>query len=134
MANTGRWAAMKKFADQMNVLAPVVLQPAPERTVTCDANVALNRVDTMIREYDGSIYIFAARVTEPEPVPDVKYQGVEPEEITVNFAINNLAGDKSAEVVDEARNVLISNGQFTDIFRKNEVHIYKIGIKINNKN
>jgi len=75
--NTGRWAAMKKFSDQMKVLASVVLQPEPTRTVTEDANVPLNRVDTMIREKDGNVYILAARVTEPDPIKGAKYQGVE---------------------------------------------------------
>ena len=49
---------MKKFSDQMRVLAPVVLGPEPARTVTDNANAPLNRVDTMIREKDGNIYIF----------------------------------------------------------------------------
>jgi len=66
--STIRWDAMKKFADQMKVLASVVLQPEPARTVVDDANDPLNRVDTMIREYDGSVYVFAARVTEPDPI------------------------------------------------------------------
>ena len=126
MANSGRWSAMKKFADQMNVLAPVVLQAAPNRTVADSANVALNRVDTMIREHEGHIYIIAARVTEPDPVPEVKYQGIEPYSIKVNFKVSGLTGYASAEVVDEERTVLLNNGLFTDTFKKNEVHIYDI--------
>jgi hypothetical protein len=38
---------MKKFADQMAILAPVVLRPVPEKTVTDNANTALNRFDTI---------------------------------------------------------------------------------------
>jgi hypothetical protein len=121
-----RWAAMKKFADQMKVLAPIVLGPEPIRTVTDDANAALNRVDTMIREKDGTVYIFAARVTEPDPIEKAKYRGIEPESITVNFKVNGLKGNAVAEVVDEGRKVSVMNGRFTDMFLKNAVHIYKI--------
>ncbi|PKN65543.1 MAG: hypothetical protein CVU54_18785 [Deltaproteobacteria bacterium HGW-Deltaproteobacteria-12] len=123
---TIRWDAMKKFADQMKVLAPVVLGPEPIRTLKDDANTALNRVDTLIREKDGSVYVFAARVTEPDPIEKAKYRGVEPESIKVNFTVSGLTGDAVAEVVDEGRKVSISNGQFTDTFFKNAVHIYKI--------
>lgn len=126
MANTGRWAAMKKFADQIKVLAPAVLQADPSRTIMDTANSGLNRVDTMIREHNGDIFIFAARVTEPEPIEGAKYRGVEPEEITVNFSVSGLSGSTSAMVVDEGRYVSISEGQFADTFNKNTVHIYKI--------
>ena len=126
MSTTGRWAAMKKFADQIKVLAPVVLQPAPSRTVSDDANAALKRVDTMIREKDDAIYVFSARVTEPDPVTEVKYQGVEPESITVNFTVSGLSGDAVADVVDEGRQVIVADGRFQDTFEKNSVHIYRI--------
>jgi len=126
MANTGRWAAMKKFADQMNVLAPIVLQPEPNRTVTSNATAPLNRVDTMLREKDGDIYIFSARVTEPDPVPEVKYQGVEPESIVAQFEISSLTGSATVEVVDEGRTLTAVDGLFTDTFAKCAVHIYKI--------
>jgi len=126
MTNTGRWAAMKKFADQMKVLAPIVLGPAPAIYVTDNANTALNRVDTMIREKDGVVYVFAARVTEPDPIDGAKYTGVEPASITVSFKISGLTGSASAEVVDEGRVRTVTDGKFTDTFAKNAVHIYKI--------
>jgi hypothetical protein len=126
MAGSARYTAMQKFADQMKVLAPVVLQPAPVRKVRDNANVALKRVDTLIREKDGSVYVFAARVTEPDPIPVVKYQGVEPESIRVNFTVSGLVRYVTAEVVDEGRRVFLINGQFTDTFDKHAVHIYKI--------
>jgi hypothetical protein len=128
MANTGRWTAMKKFSDQMKVLTPIVLQPESARTVADNANVALNRVDTTIREKDNAVYIFTARVTEMDPIPAAKYQGVEPDSITVNFTVSGLVRNVTAEVVDEGRKVSLINGQFTDRFVKNAVHIYKITI------
>jgi hypothetical protein len=124
-----RWDAMKRFADQMKVLAPVVLQPAPTRTVTDDANAPLNRVDTLIREKDGIIYVFAARVTEPDPIAGATYQGIEPDSITAKFTVSGLVRKVTAEVVDEGRTISLINGQFTDTFAKNAVHIYKINAK-----
>lgn len=126
MQNTGRWTSMKRFADQMKVLAPVVLEPAPVRTVTDSANAPLNRVDTMIREKDGAVYVFAARVTEPDPIDGAKYTGVEPESITVSFTISGLTGSTAATVVDEVHTHAVTDGKFTDTFAKNAVHIYKI--------
>ena len=121
-----RWAAMKRFSEQMKVLAPAVLGPAPVRTVTDTANTALNRVDTMIREKDGAIYVFAARVTEPDPIAGAKYTGVEPASITVSFAISGLTGSTAVTVVDEGRTITLTDGKFTDSFAKNAVHIYEI--------
>jgi hypothetical protein len=121
-----RWAAMKKFADQMKVLAPVVLGPETARTLTDDANVPLKRVDAMIRENDTCLYLFAARVTEPDLISGAAYQGIEPVSITVNFIVSGLSDPAVAEVMDESRTVSVTNGQFTDTFDKNAVHIYRI--------
>jgi hypothetical protein len=126
-----RWQAMKKFADQMKTLAPVVLRPEPARTVTDNGNAPLNRVDTMIRESEGNVYVFAVRVTEPAPIPKAKYQGVEPKSISVKFTVSGLEGNFDVVVVDENRKASLTNGQFTDNFEKNAVHIYKISTASN---
>ena len=127
---TIRWSAMKKFADQMRSLAPVVLGPEPDRTVADDANASLNRVDTMVREQHGDVYVFAARVTEPVPIPGAKFRGVEAESIAVNFEVSGLSGNAKAEVFGENRTVSVLNGRFKDTFVKNAVHIYKIPITL----
>jgi len=104
-----------------------VLGPEPTRIVTDDANMPLERVDTLIREKDGNIYVFAARVTEPDPIPQGKYQGVEPESITVRFIISNIVGNVRVDVIDEGRTITMTDGRLTDTFESNAVHIYKIG-------
>ena len=80
----------------------------------------------MIREKDGAIYVFAARVTEPDPIDGAKYTGVEPASITVSFTISGLTGSAAAAVVDEGRTISLTDGKFTDTFAKNAVHIYAI--------
>jgi len=78
----GRWTGMKKFADSVTAdrgsgtrLLDVFLGAPSTRTIIDTANptnthhvdYAQNRVDTMIREHGGYIYVFAARLTEPDP-------------------------------------------------------------------
>lgn len=126
-----RWHAMKTFADQMKTLAPVVLGPETNYQLATDANVALKRVDAMIREKDGDIYIFTVRVTEPDPIPGSLYAGIEPEEITANFEINGFSGTCTIEVIDENRTVTMTNGCFSDTYERNAVHIYRISSQPN---
>lgn len=136
--DTVKWTAMKKFSDQMNVLAPVVLQADSTTTVSDNSDLALNRVDTMVRDYDGSLYVFSARVTEPDPVTaqtyiDVGlpvgtlslYTGVEPASIETTFTLSDSSVNGPVEVVDEDRTVTATNGVFVDTFSKNAVHIYR---------
>lgn len=129
--STIQWGAMKKFADQMAILAPVVLGPEPARTVVDDADIPLKRVDTLIREHGGNIYVITARITEPDPMEGAKYLGVEPESITVNLTVSGLTGNLVAEVVDEGRQVSLNNGKFSDTYARNAVHIYKIPLGTN---
>jgi hypothetical protein len=124
--STIRWSAMNTFANQMEVLAPVVLGPAPSRTVSNDANDPLKRVDMLIRESGTDVYIFAARVTEPDPITGANYSGIEPELIQVNVSVSSLAGTMEAQAIDESRTIPVVNGQFQDTFGKNAVHIYRI--------
>jgi len=44
----------------------------------------------------------------------------------VNFTVSRLAGNALADVVDEGRQISLTNGQFNDKFERNAVHIYKI--------
>lgn len=127
--STIRWEAMKKFADQMNVLAPVVLSAEPARNVRTDADVPLRRVDTLIREKGGSVYLFAARVTEPDPIPKARYRGVEPDVISVKFSVSGLQDKACAHVIDQDRQINILEGVFSDHFKKNAVHIYTISME-----
>ncbi|HDQ73495.1 MAG TPA: PKD domain-containing protein [Chloroflexi bacterium] len=125
--DTIQYDAMAEFTDQITRLADVVLGPEVDRPVTDSANERGNRVDTMIREHDGAVYVFAVRVTEPEPL-DFEEQGYpEPESITVDFAVEGV-GSGLAEVFDEGRTVPVTGGTFSDTFAREAVHIYKIEV------
>jgi len=113
------------FLDQITRLTPVVLGEKPERIVTDNANTRGNRVDIMVRETDTTIYVFAVRLTEPDP--DCDNDGVEhePEKIAVEFNIGNQYSTV-LRVFDENRNIEVTNGYFTDTFNICAVHIYVI--------
>jgi len=124
-----RWITMEQLKAQITSLKDVILQPAPNRIVTDDANQNGNsnastritlgrRIDTMIREYNNSIYIFAVRITEHDE-PQIG------DNITVTFNVEGVS-DAVAEVFDESRTINVIGGSFTDTFAPNDVHIYKI--------
>ena len=80
------FAVMTEFKDHITRLTPIVLGPETDRVVTDDANEPGNRVDTMIREDEENIYIFAVRLTEvTEPQVD--------DNITVTFTVDGLTSD-----------------------------------------
>ena len=123
--DTIQYQAMAKFTDQVNRLAPVILGPEPDIDVTDNANQQANRVDTMLRYQDGYIYVFAVRITEPDPITGSLYTLVEPSTLNVNFQLDKITSGL-AEVVDENRTVTVIGGAFADTFARNAVHIYKI--------
>ncbi|MFP4016795.1 MAG: putative Ig domain-containing protein, partial [Halanaerobiales bacterium] len=86
-------SVLGEFREVVEDLAPVILGPVPERTVTDSANERGNRVDTMIRETNEDIYIFASRLSEPESQWDEVF---EPETIEVEFQVSDLTNTSFA--------------------------------------
>ncbi|HSD84489.1 MAG TPA: LamG-like jellyroll fold domain-containing protein [Anaerolineae bacterium] len=123
--DTIRYSAMTKFTDQINRLAPIVLGPEPDIHVIDSANVQAKRVDTLIRYHAGYVYVFAVRLTEPDPITGSLYTISEPPTLNVNFQLDKFTSGL-AEVVDENRTVTVVGGTFADTFARNAVHIYKI--------
>ena len=81
------FGAMAEFAAQTTELTDVILGPNhPEITLTDNANEYGNKVDTLVREHNGDIYIFAARVTEPPFFTAIS----EPETINVQFTLQGV--------------------------------------------
>jgi hypothetical protein len=111
------FVAMNKFLVQITDLTPVVLGPEVTRTVTNNAASKGGRVDTMVREYNNNVYVFAVRVTEVTETTKPP--------ITVTFNVEGI-GNAKATVYDEARQLDVVSGAFTDTFSPNAVHIYKI--------
>jgi hypothetical protein len=75
-------SAMAEFKEAVTDLTPVILSAPSSSVVTHNATTRGRRVDLMIRETSTDIYIFAARITEPES----EWNEVnEPETINVQF-------------------------------------------------
>jgi len=142
-----------------NPLAPVVMTPraldyyTPEtKNVNSPGsgivNVQLNfdtvlagadgRVDYMVKEYNGDLWVFAARVkkrtgeTFENCTEYCVGGGVWPDANNENpkdaiIPITGLADSTTIEVYGETRNVISDEGSFTDSFLDYDVHIYKVG-------
>jgi hypothetical protein len=76
-------SALGELKEAVTALTPVILSAPSSKVVTHNANARGNRVDVMVRENESAVYIFAARISEPESEWNEVY---EPE--TINFQLN----------------------------------------------
>jgi len=111
--------AIGKLNARIKSMAPVINSPTIEGAVTFQRRPYGQTVDLMVKKYQGAYYIFA-----------VEKFG---ERFTANFVINEkIITGKTVDVLDEERQLSISNGQFSDDFLQKsgyDVHIYKISEK-----
>ncbi len=124
------YAEMTRFTRQITALTPVVLGPRVSRTVSIDYGIQTGRIDTMLREYNGKLYLIAVRVSElayqaravgTPPPPAQNYSLT-----NVTFNLGTGIANQAAAVYEETRNVTVTNGQFTDSFEPYAVHVYEI--------
>lgn len=131
-------AVLREFKRDMTELTDMVLQPpsnkANYQTATyLDATVTLpwasaavaagGRVDYTVREYDGRIWVIAARLATkaegwPNAVIDAK---------TATFSLSGLVGQTTFNVYGENRTVMATNGEFSDTFEGYDARIYYTG-------
>jgi hypothetical protein len=76
-------SAMGEFKEAVKALTTIILSEPSSRNVTHNATSRGNRVDIMVRENDSDVYIFAARISEPES----EWNEV-PEPETIDFQLN----------------------------------------------
>jgi hypothetical protein len=100
---------MGRFLEQVTRLAPAVLGPEYAGTVG-EKEEGGGRVDSMAREHEGAVYVFAANVKEA------------PQKVTFTLDFT----PKSIEVVDEGRVLEGAGASFADAFEPLAVHIYRI--------
>lgn len=130
---TIRYDAMKEFTAAMDTYGRIILGPDNVEPVSDNSNVRTNRVETLTRKDGDDIYLFAVRLTEPEPLPEeTNHQAPEkqePDYISTTFTVPGLING-SADVLDEHGEVIqmlsVENGQFTDTFGKCDYRIYRI--------
>ena len=97
-----------KVNQLIRALAPVLNSPNVSGRVTVSSQVP---IATMVKEYEGSVYVFAVAMRA--------------ESTRALFTISQVR-DGHAEVLDEQRNITISEGSFNDLFAGYNVHLYRI--------
>ncbi len=123
--------AMAEFTTRITELAAVVLGPKSTRVVNISYDVT-GEVHTLVKDYNGAIYLFAVRISDliydtvsGSPMPEQNY--------TINATFDFQESiDASAVALYEydgvnPRLLNVSNGIFSDTFAPYEVHIYRIG-------
>ncbi len=101
------WEELKALTREIQDLSPIILSP----TVEPGAKIpATDKIDTMLKNYHGDYYLFAAYRDVPEVNPT----------ITLPFT------PAAVEVVNENRKIVPNGNSFQDTFDRYAVHIYKI--------
>jgi len=96
-------------------LAPVLNSPPVADAVTVTSSNPNTPVHILVKKKDGATYIFSAAMYS--------------EKTQATFQIQGLRGSWVAEVLGEDRTVPVVDGQFTDTFEADDVHIYRISTR-----
>lgn len=115
LADSQMLFAVTTINRQITELAPVLNSPTKTNIVSVNNSNPAAPVATMVKEYNGYIYIFAV--------------AMRPLDTQVEFALNakseNLTETK-VEVLGEYRGVIMKDGKFTDRFAPWDVHLYRV--------
>lgn len=126
--STFQYNASRTLVAQMNTYEDIILGPDNIDQITDNSNERNNRIDTLTRKKGNDTYLFAVRLTEPEPL-EYEEQIFEPDTITTTFTVPGINNGR-AEVLDNAGKVIdtinVVDGKFTDTFDKYEICFYKI--------
>lgn len=102
--------ALTRATAEIHSLAAVINSPTVEGKVKVATSLG-SRVDVLVKEHGGSLYIFAVNMYR------------RPEKAT--FSIEGL-GDATAEVLFEDRKLQVTGGKLTDEFAPYAVHRYRV--------
>jgi hypothetical protein len=103
-------AAVTAINQQISSLAPVLNSNTIQGLVVAGTSNVAVPVDVMVKQYNGSTYIFAAAMRNGST--------------TGTFVVP--LPDSSVNVLGESRQVQLSGGSFSDDFLPYDVHLYKI--------
>ena len=104
------WAAVKKIAGELRDLSPALLTPDSKRELSVAPEGAT--VDTMVKELDGRVYVFAVN-REPEPC-------------SASFRLPGISPAVRVEVLFENRAFQAAGGSWKDDFKPLDVHVYRV--------
>jgi hypothetical protein len=107
--------AVAALDHQISSLAPVLNTPSVANGVRVFSSNGKTPVDMMLKRGQGSTYLFTVAARPGGPT-------------TATFTLRDFPPHARAVVLDENRQIEITNGTFRDDFAKDyEVHIYRIG-------
>jgi len=106
-----RLAGVTAINNRVHDLAPVLNSPNIEGAATIQNLVGTTPVDFIVKRYGSATYLFAAAMREPST--------------TKLFTLSALP-DTTIDVLDEGRQLSLTNGQFQDTFVGFQAHLYKI--------
>jgi hypothetical protein len=106
-------AELKRLNAQITQLAPAILSDAAKQKVSISFADGLAG-EVMAKSYDGSIYLFANNL-------DLKWRAG-----TAIIEVEGLKKGTKIEVIDEAREIIADDGNFSDHFDRLGVHIYRV--------
>ena len=111
LEDSGMRQAVGEVNAQIRSLARVLNTPSVGNGVTVSSSHADVPVETMLKRYERSSYLFAI--------------GGRPGETTATFRLRGC-GSSKVRVLGESRSLTMSGGGFQDRFRDYEVHLYEI--------
>jgi hypothetical protein len=97
---------------QIRELAPVLNSQTIADRATVKSSAEAAPIKWMMKQHEGSVYLFTVNMTR-EPVRGA-------------VEIDGLAGDATAEVLGEERELRVRNGKFADEFGAYDVHLYRL--------
>ena len=106
-------AAVSALNHQIIQLAPVLNSPSLRDELVVKQEDPGESIATMVKRRTGSTYVFA-----------VEMRG---QPCSAEFALKDLNGERSVEVLGENRSLSISDGHFHDHFDPWDVHLYRLG-------
>jgi hypothetical protein len=112
LADATMTAQVAAINGQIKALAPVLNTQSVANAVTTASSNSAVPVDTMLKRYGGSTYLFAV--------------GMRPATTTATFTLRGITGQTVVEVVGEGRNLAASQGVFRDDFGAHAVHLYRV--------
>jgi hypothetical protein len=104
--------AVTSINRQIHTLAPVLNSPDLSDGGAVQSSVPDVPIDMMIKRHSGETHVFAVGMR------NARAKG--------RFALRDLRGRLTAEVIGEGRAVEVQDGQFEDEFAAYDVHLYRI--------
>jgi hypothetical protein len=105
-------AGIKTINTRITALAPVLNTRSVANGVTVTPSDPAHPVDIMLKRSGGATYLFAVAMTNAST--------------SAHFTLRDPPATATAEVLDETRDLAITNGTFDDTFDAYGVHLYKI--------